>query len=114
MVKTRPHIPHRGDLVWIDFSPQKGHEQANKRPAVVLSPKPYNMKSGLALMCPITSQIKNYPFEVPFATSKLSGAILADQTRSFDWRARPISFIQKLPPEKIREIQKKIILLVTE
>jgi len=114
MVKTPPYTPHRGDLVWIDFSPHKGHEQANKRPAVVLSPRGYNTKSGLALMCPVTSQVKNYPFEVPFATNKISGAVLADQIRTLDWHARPISFIRKLPPENIREIQEKIIALIAE
>jgi len=114
MVKTSRYTPDRGDLVWIDFNPQKGHEQANKRPAAVLSPKSYNIKSGLAFMCPVTSQVKGYPFEVPFAASKISGAILADQMRSLDWHARPVSFIQKLPSETIHELQEKVVLLVTE
>ena len=113
MVK-KLYTPHRGDLVWIDFTPHRGHEQANKRPAVVLSPKSYNAKSSLALMCPITSQIKGYPFEVPFVASKISGVILADQIRSLDWRTRSVSFIQKLAPEKVRELQEKVIMLITE
>ena len=108
------YIPDRGDLVWVDFNPQKGHEQANKRPSVVLSPKSYNAKSSLAIMCPMTSQVKGYPFEVPFAASNISGAILADQVRSLDWRARSVLFIQKLPAEKVREAQEKIIMLITE
>jgi len=113
MVKTSHYTPDRGDIVWIDFNPQKGHEQANKRPATVLSPRSYNIKSGLALMCPITSRIKGYPFEVPFAASKISGAILADQVRSLDWHARSVSFIQKLPPGKLHKLQEKVVLLVT-
>lgn len=114
MVKKHLYAPDRGDLVWIDFNPQKGHEQANKRPAVVLSPKIYNAKSSLALLCPVTSRMKGYPFEVSFAAEKISGAILADQVRSLDWRARSASFIQKLPPEKVREVQEKIMALILQ
>lgn len=113
MVKEK-YIPDRGDLVWINFNPQKGHEQANRRPALVLSPQPYNKKSSLALMCPITSQMKGYPFEVSFVASNISGTILADQVRSLDWRARSTFFIQKLSSEKVRETQEKIIVLLAE
>lgn len=113
MVRRR-YIPDRGDLVWIDFNPQRGREQANKRPAVVLSPKAYNAKASLALVCPVTSHVKGYPFEVLIATSKVSGAILADQIRSLDWHARPVSFIQSLPAEKIHELQEKIVMLIRE
>lgn len=114
MVKRQPYTPDRGDLIWVDFNPQKGHEQANKRPAVVLSPKIYNAKSSLVVVCPVTSRAKGYPFEVPLVTEKVSGAILADQIRTLDWHARPTSFIQKLPEGKIREIQEKIIVLIVE
>jgi mRNA interferase MazF len=114
MVKKRTYIPDRGDLVWVDLNPQKGHEQANRRPAVVLSPKIYNAKSGLALMCPITSRRKGYPFEVLLAGDKISGAILADQLRSLDWHSRKVFFIQKLSPETIHEIQAKTITLLME
>ena len=114
MVKNQNYIPDRGDLVWVNFNPQKGREQANKRPAVVLSPKIYNDKSSLAFMCPITSHVKDYPFEVVFTTAKISGAVLTDQLRSLDWRTRKVSFIHKLPLKTIQEIQAKVITLIVE
>ncbi len=98
--------------MWINFNPQKGREQANKRPAIVISPKIYNQKTGLAIMCPITSQIKNYPFEILIDENKIKGAVLSDQLRCLDWRARKISFIQKIKPEAISAIQQKIALLL--
>ena len=83
------YVPDRGDVVWLRFDPQAGHEQAGLRPALVLSPRAYNGKVGLALCCPVTSQVKGYPFEVlPSRGSRLKGAILADQVKSLDWRAR--------------------------
>lgn len=83
------YIPERGDVVWLDFDLQAGHEQAGRRPAFVLSPAAYNGKTGLMLCCPITSQVKGYPFEVAVAgTAKLRGVILADQVKSLDWRVR--------------------------
>jgi len=112
MVKKSYFIPGRGDAVWINFNPQKGREQANKRPAIVISPKIYNQKTGLAIMCPITSQIKNYPFEILIDENKIKGAVLSDQLRCLDWRARKISFIQKIKPEAISAIQQKIALLL--
>jgi mRNA interferase MazF len=114
MVEQQSYVPDRGDLVWVSFNPQKGREQANKRPAVVLSPKTYNIKSSLALMCPITSQIKRYPFEVELITPAISGAVLADHVRSLDWRARKVSFIQKLPANMVQRVQEKTIALITE
>jgi len=87
--RARITAPERGDIVWLDFSPQTGHEQPGRRPAVVLSPVRYNTKVGLAIVCPITSQAKGYPFEVPLPErTKIVGVILADQVRSIDWRAR--------------------------
>ena len=86
MVDT--YIPKRGDIVWLNFSPQLGHEQAGLRPALVLSPIVYNQKSGMMLACPITSKIKQYPFEVRIKTKKIDGVILADQVKSLDWRER--------------------------
>lgn len=87
MVKR--YVPGRGDLVWLNFTPQAGHEQAGHRPALVLSPAPYNDKTGLMLCCPITSQVKGYPFEVPLSPdAPVHGAVLSDQLRSLDWRAR--------------------------
>jgi len=114
MVKKKLYIPDRGDVIWISFNPQKGREQANKRPAVVLSPKIYNQKSSLALMCPITSKVKGYPFETVFKNKKIQGAILCDQVRSLDWRARKVSFIEKVKPETLFEIQEKLLTLLTQ
>jgi mRNA interferase MazF len=83
------YTPARGDLVWINFDPQAGHEQAGQRPALVVSPASYNGKVGLALVCPITRQAKGYPFEVELPPeSKVSGVVLADQVKSLDWRVR--------------------------
>jgi mRNA interferase MazF len=82
-------VPDRGDAIWLTLSPQAGHEQAGRRPAVVLSPKAYNQKAGLAIVCPITQQVKGYPFEVIIPGSlAVTGAILSDQVTSLDWRAR--------------------------
>ena len=113
MVKTLS-IPDRGDIVWIDFDPQKGHEQANRRPAVVLSSQSYNGRSGLLLACPITSKIKGYPFEVEVEDRKITGAILANQIRSFDWRARRAKIIQRIQPKLLVEIRECILQMLTE
>jgi mRNA interferase MazF len=97
---ARRYVPGRGDAIWLTFTPQAGHEQAGRRPALVLSPAPYNGKVGLAILCPITSQVKGYPFEVATpAGSKVGGVILADRVRSLDWRVRQAEFICKLPRE---------------
>ena len=114
MVNKKYYIPDRGDIVWINFNPQKGREQANKRPAVVISPKIYNEKTGLALMCPVSSQVKEYPFEVIFQEEKVKGVVLCDHLKSLDYEARKISFIQKLKSLKMKEIQEKIIILIKE
>jgi len=107
------YVPERGDLVWLNFTPQSGHEQAGKRPAIVLSPKAYNQKVGLALFCPITSKIKGYPFEVQLSTtSKVKGVILADQIKSLDWKNRQATFIQKADVKSIRECLKKVAVLL--
>lgn len=92
------YIPERGDLVWVTFDPQAGHEQAGHRPAIVLSPKAYNGKVGLALMCPVTSQVKGYPFEVAIPDGlPVKGVILSDQVKSLDWRARKAEKAGLLP-----------------
>ena len=106
---ARRYVPARDDAVWITFSPQAGHEQAGRRPALVLSPSSYNSKVGLAILCPITSQVKGYPFEVIIpAGSKLAGVILADQVKSLDWRFRKAEFICKLPPETTAEVLERL------
>lgn len=113
MVKTR-YIPDRGDVVWIDFDPQKGHEQANRRPAVVLSSQSYNERSSLLLACPITSKIKGYPFEVKIGDRKITGAILTNQIRSFDWRVRRAKIIQRIQPKLLIEIRECILQMLTD
>lgn len=101
--------------MWLTFTPQAGHEQAGRRPAVVLSPLSYNAKVGLALLCPITSQVKGYPFEVSLPHDlPVSGVILADQIKSLDWQARAAAFICALPPAVTREILQKVGLLLAE
>jgi mRNA interferase MazF len=88
-VKKTGYVPDKGDLVWLDFDPQAGHEQSGRRPAFVLSPARYNAKTGLMLCCPLTTQVKGYPFEVALEGSrKVQGVILADQVKSLDWRVR--------------------------
>lgn len=115
MVALSPYAPQRGDVVWLTFSPQAGHEQAGRRPAVVLSPVEYNAKVGLAVLCPITSQVKGYPFEVLVpAALPVSGAVLADQVKSLDWRARAAEFICALPSVTVSEILQKIGALLAE
>lgn len=110
MVAT--YIPDRGDIVWLNFNPQLGHEQAGLRPALVISPKTYNEKSGLMLACPITSKVKGYPFEVRIKAKKVDGAILADQVKSLDWRVRKPSFCEKAGDDEIKGTQSLIQKLI--
>jgi mRNA interferase MazF len=109
---AKHYIPDRGDIVWLNFDPQSGHEQKGKKPAIVISPKEYNEKVGLGLFCPITSKIKNYPFEVKIETDKINGVVLSDQIKSLDWKTREIEFISKDAPEKIEEIIDKLSVLI--
>ena len=105
--------PDRGDVVWITLNPRVGHEQSGRRPAVVLSPSTYNRKAGLFVLCPITSQVKGYPFEVAIPEGlPVSGVILADQVKSLDWRARNAELLCTLPIDVIDEISKKLRLLI--
>jgi mRNA interferase MazF len=107
------YLPERGDLVWLDFSPQAGHKQAGRRPALVLSPAPYNKKAGLAVCCPVTNQIKGYPFEVQIPEGhKVAGAVLADQVRSMDWRRRNAERIEPASPELVQDVVAKIAALI--
>jgi mRNA interferase MazF len=108
------YIPKRGDIVWLDFNPQVGYEQKGRRPAIVLSPKSYNAKTHLALVCPIKSQIKNYPFEVNLSDNLITkGVVITDQIKSLDWQTRNIEFIESVNNELIHQIISKSILLLT-
>lgn len=108
------YIPERGDLVWLQFNPQSGHEQAGKRPALVISPASYNGKVGLSLMCPVTSKIKGYPFEVIIPQDlPIEGAILSDQVKSLDWQSRQATFICKVANETLIEVISKVELLIS-
>ncbi len=102
------YIPDRGDIVWLNFSPQQGHEQAGMRPAIILSPKSYNQSSKLMLACPITSKIKHYPFEVRIKVNKIDGVVLADQVKILDWTMRDMSFAEKAPDEVLEHTQELI------
>lgn len=113
MVGQADYIPERGDVVWITLNPQAGHEQAGRRPAIVLSPAAYNGKVGLAVLCPITRQVKGYPFEVLIPDGcGVSGVILADQVKSLDWRARGAELFCSLPAETVNEVLLKLGALV--
>jgi mRNA interferase MazF len=105
-------IPDRGDLVWLNFTPQAGHEQKGMRPALVLSPKQYNKKTGLAVCCPITSQIKGYPFEVITDGNKIKGAVLSDHLKNLDWKVRKARFIEKASLQVLNECIAKLSALI--
>jgi len=107
------YVPERGDVVWLNFNPQSGHEQAGRRPAVVLSPQAYNRKVGLAIFCPITNQQKGYPFEVAIpAGLEATGVILSDQIKSLDWRVRRAEYLATLPGPVLEEIMQKLKTLI--
>lgn len=107
------YIPENGDFVWIDLYPRTGHEQSGRRPAIVLSPKAYNRKTGLCILCPATRQSKGYGFEVKLTDKKgQASVILADHVRSVDWRARQIQFIQKTSSEVLNEVVAKLGTLI--
>ncbi|MBI5528576.1 MAG: endoribonuclease MazF [Deltaproteobacteria bacterium] len=109
MVAKRGYVPDRGDLIWINFNPQTGHEQAGRRPALVLSPASYNGRVGLAIMCPITSHVKGYPFEVAIPEGLgVSGVVLSDQVKSLDWRARNAERIDSLPVGALAQVVGRI------
>jgi mRNA interferase MazF len=107
------YTPERGDVVWISLAPQPGHEQTERRAAVVLSPQAYNSRVGLAVLCPITAHIKGYPFEVLIpAGLPIEGAILSDQVENLDWRAHRAELICSLPPAIIEEVLGKLRTLI--
>jgi mRNA interferase MazF len=103
------YVPEAGDLVWLTFDPQAGREQAGRRPALVLSPRTYNAKSGLMLVCPITSQVKGYPFEVPVTAGQgVTGVVLADHLKSVDWKARHAAKLGRCADEVTGEVRARL------
>lgn len=107
------YVPERGDLVWLQFDPQAGHEQAGPRPALVISPGSYNRRVGLALCCPVTSRVKGYPFEVVLPQGLgAEGAVLSDQLKNLDWRVRKARRMGRVPAEVLQEAVGKILALV--
>ena len=103
------YVPARGDIIWLDFDPRAGHEQAGTRPALVVSPSAYNQRSGLALVCPITSSVKGYPFEAAIPPGiAFSGVVLSDQVRSADWRARIARFVTVAPADLLSDVMAKL------
>jgi len=109
----RRYVPKRGDVVWLHFTPQAGHEQAGRRPVVVLSPESYNDKTSLALFCPVTSQVKGYPFETSIPSAlPVSGVVLCDQIKSLDWSARRAEFICLLPEDTLADVMAKALALL--
>ena len=105
------YVPDRGDIIWIDFDPQAGHEQARLRPALVLSPKAYNQKTSLCVLCPMTSRIKGYPFEV-VVSKKEPSVVLSDQVKSLDWRARRAKKKDRASQDVIDEVTGKLAALI--
>lgn len=101
------YVPRKGDLVWLNFMPQAGREQSGRRPALVVSSDYYN-RTGLMLVCPITSQVKGYPFEVKLNSRKVDGVVLADHVKNQDWRARKAKFIAKASSSSLERVQKLI------
>lgn len=111
---TTGHAPDRGDLVWISLFPQAGHEQAGRRPALVLSPEQYNGRVGLALLCPITTSVKGYPFEVKLPDDlPITGVVLADQVKSLDWVARKAETVGRAPNPVTSEVLAKLNALLS-
>ena len=111
MVK-KLYVPSRGDIVWIDLNPTRGHEQSNVRPALVLSEKAYNQKRNLVVVCPITSVVKGFNFEVPINELKVIGVVLSDHVRSLDWTTRNVRFIQKVSEDVYTEVEEKLATLL--
>ncbi len=109
---ARSYVPDRGDIVWVDLNPTRGHEQAKTRPAIVVTPKSYNTRTGLMLACPITSEIKGYPFEVLLHGKKTTGVVLSDQLRSLDWNVRNVHFIERAKPSVMTELTHKLSALI--
>jgi mRNA interferase MazF len=112
-VVARAYVPDAGDLVWLAFDPQAGHEQRGRRPALILSPRTYNTKTRLALACPVTSHVKGYPFEVLLPSgSAIRGAVLADHVKNLDWDARRVRFEARAPAEVLTDVRERLRALI--
>ena len=109
---NKDYVPDRGDIIWLTFTPLAGHEQMGRRPALVLSHKLYNQKTKLAIVCPITSKVKGYPFEVVVECRSINGAVLSDQIKNLDWKERKAEFIEKADIDAIEEVIGKIKALI--
>ena len=108
-MKSAQYVPERGDLVWTNFTPQAGREQAGRRPALVITSRDYNAKIGLAVCCPVTSKVKQYPFEVVLPSSgSINGAVLTDHLRSLDWKERGVEFVVKAPSGVMEDVSNKL------
>jgi mRNA interferase MazF len=108
-VVTRAYVPDAGDLVWLTFDPQAGHEQRGRRPALILSPRLYNGRTGLAVACPVTSHAKGYPFEVPLPPGgKITGVVLADHVKNLDWRARRAVFDARASDDVLTDVRERL------
>ena len=115
MKTKRAYVPGRGDVIWITLDPQAGHEQRGRRPALVLSPAAYNGKVGLALLCPITNQVKGYPFEVALPDGlPVTGVVLADQVKSLDWKARQCARVCAIPEAVVVQVLRRLNTLLGE
>ena len=112
-MKSGSYVPDRGDIVWLNFTPQTGYEQRGKRPALILSPKIYNKKTSLCICLPITSKVKGYPFEVDLPKGfKIEGVILSDQVKNLDYVARKVAYICEAPKEVLVNVQKNILTVI--
>ena len=110
---ARAYVPDAGDLVWLTFDPQAGHDQRGRRPALILSPRSYNAKAGLVIACPITNHAKGYPFEVALPSAgAVTGVILADHMKNLDWRARRVVFAAKASAEVVTEVGERLRVLI--
>jgi mRNA interferase MazF len=107
-----PYVPEAGDIAMLDFDPQVGREQAKRRPALVLTDRSYNRASGLAVVCPLTSKRKPYPFALPVTVDKIEGAILVDQLKSMDWAGRGAKFHSKVEPALLAKVRQYVVVLL--
>jgi mRNA interferase MazF len=112
-VVARSYVPDAGDLVWLTFDPQAGHQQRGRRPALILSPRTYNVKARLAVACPITSHAKGHPFEVALPhDSVVTGVVLADHVKNLDWHARRVEFAATAPPDVLTDVRERLRVLL--